>query len=169
MQNNAIVVNIVRFITLVLVQVLILNHINLAGYINPYLYPLFILVFPLTGNKSLLILISFFLGLTIDMFGDSGGVHAAACIFIAWIRPVALKYSFGVSYQLNTLKISTAPFTQQLIYIFAMVLLHHLMLFSMEIFNVNQILLVLKSTLFSGIFSAILMVFSILLFSRKSS
>ncbi|MBX2827026.1 MAG: rod shape-determining protein MreD [Flavobacteriaceae bacterium] len=169
MQSNETLVNIVRFITLVLVQVLILNQVNLAGYINPYLYPLFILVFPLTGNKSLLILISFALGLTIDMFSDSGGVHAAASIFIAWVRPVALKYSFGVSYQLNTLKISTAPFSQQLIYIFAMVLMHHLVLFSMEIFNVNQILLILKSTLFTGIFSGILMVFSVLLFSRKST
>ncbi|GAB5399016.1 MAG: rod shape-determining protein MreD [Aureisphaera sp.] len=169
MQSNATIVNIVRFLSLVLVQVFILNQINLGGYINPYLYPLFILVFPLTGNKSWLIFLSFVLGLTIDMFSDSGGVHAAASIFIAWIRPVALKYSFGVSYQLNTLKISTAPFSQQLIYIFSMVFLHHLMLFSMEIFNVNQILLILKSTLFCGIFSGILMVFSVLLFSRKST
>ncbi len=169
MQNNTTLVNIVRFVTLVLVQVFILNHVNLAGYINPYLYPLFILVYPLTGNKSLLIFIAFILGLTIDMFGDSGGIHAAACVFIAWIRPVALKYSFGVSYQLNTLKISTAPFSQQLVYIFSMAMLHHLMLFSMEIFNANQIILILKSTLFTGIFSAVLMVCSVLLFSRKSS
>ncbi len=169
MQNNETIVNIVRFISLVLAQVLVLNHINLWGYINPYLYPLFILVYPLTGNKSLLIFLAFILGLTIDMFSDSGGVHAAASVFIAWARPVALKYSFGVSYQLNTLKISTAPLSQQLIYITAMVLLHNIVLFSMEIFNVNQILLILKSTLFSGIFSVILMVFTVMLFSRKSS
>lgn len=169
MKTNETLVNIVRFVTLVLVQVLILNHINFLGYINPYLYPLFILVFPLTGNKGLLIILSFILGLTIDVFSDSGGIHAAACVFIAWIRPVVLKYSFGVSYQLNTLKISTAPLPKQIVYIISMVLFHHLVLFSMEIFNVNQILLVLKSTLFSGIFSVILMVCSILLFSRKSA
>lgn len=169
MKTNETLVNIARFITLVLVQVLILNHINFLGYINPYLYPLFILVFPLTGNKSLLIILSFILGLTIDIFSDSGGIHAAASVFIAWIRPVVLKYSFGVSYQLNTLKISTAPLPKQIVYIISMVLFHHLVLFSMEIFNVNQILLVLKSTLFSGIFSVILAVCSILLFSRKSA
>jgi rod shape-determining protein MreD len=168
MKSNETLVNIVRFVTLVLVQVLILNHINFLGYINPYLYPLFILVFPLTGNKSLLIILSFILGLCIDVFSDSGGIHAAACVFIAWIRPVVLKYSFGVSYQLNTLKISTAPLPKQIVYIISMVLFHHLILFSLEIFNVNQILLVLTSTLFSGTFSVILMVSSILLFSRKS-
>ncbi len=169
MKTNETLVNIIRFVTLVLVQVLILNHINFLGYINPYVYPLFILVFPLTGNKSLLMILSFILGLSIDVFSDSGGIHAAACVFIAWIRPVVLKYSFGVSYQLNTLKISTAPLSKQIVYIISMVLFHHLILFSLEIFNVNQILLVLKSTLFSGIFSIILIVCSILLFSRKSA
>ncbi|MEL6811386.1 MAG: rod shape-determining protein MreD [Bacteroidota bacterium] len=169
MQSNETLVNIVRFVSLVLAQVLVLNHINFMGYINPYLYPLFILVFPLTGNKSLLIFISFILGLTIDMFGDSGGIHAAASVFIAWIRPVALKYSFGVSYQLNTLKISTAPMSKQVVYIVGMVLVHHLVLFSMEIFNASHILLILKSALASGIFSVILMICTILLFSRRSA
>lgn len=168
MKSNETLVNIVRFISLVLVQVLILDHINFLGYINPYLYPLFILVFPLTGNKGLLIFLSFILGLSIDMFSDSGGIHAAASVFIAWIRPVVLKYSFGVSYQLNTLKISTAPLSKQIVYIISMVLFHHLVLFSMEIFNASHILLILKSTLFSGIFSVVLMVCSILLFSRKN-
>ncbi|MCZ6594704.1 MAG: rod shape-determining protein MreD [Bacteroidetes bacterium] len=168
MWSNSVLVNIVRFITLILVQVLLLNHVNFLGYINPYIYPLFILIFPLKGNKGLLIFLSFILGLTIDMFEDSGGVHAAASVFIAWIRPVVLKYSFGVSYKLNTLKISTALLSKQIIYIIIMVFFHHMMLFSMEIFNVNHILLILKSTLFSGIFSTIIMVISILLFSRKN-
>ena len=70
--------NSIRFIVLVLTQVLILNHINLFGYVNPYLYILFIILYPLTGNKSLLIALGFILGLTMDMFGDSGGIHAAA-------------------------------------------------------------------------------------------
>jgi len=168
MQNNEVLVNIVRFVVLVLVQVLILNHINFLGYINPYLYPLFILVFPLTGNKGALIFISFILGLTIDLFDNSGGIHAAACVFIAWIRPIVLKYSFGVSYQLNTLKISAAPLSKQIVYILSMVMFHHLVLFSMEIFNTSHILLILKSTLFSGIFSVIVMFCSVLLFSRKN-
>ncbi len=169
MQNNEILVNSVRFLVLVFVQVLLLNQINIMGYVNPFLYPLFILVFPLNGNKSLLILLSFVLGLTIDMFGDSGGVHAAACVFIAWIRPVMLRSSFGVSYQLNTLKISTAPLSKQIGYILLMVFFHHVVLFSLEIFNLNRILLILKSTLFSGVLSAVLMVCTVLLFSRKSA
>ncbi len=168
MQSNVYFILSFRFIILVLVQVLLLNNINFLGYINPYLYILFILTFPFNGNKSLLIVLSFLLGLTIDLFGDSGGVHAAACVVIAYLRPVILKFSFGVSYEYNSIKINNVEFVQRLIYVGIMVLLHHIVLFSMEIFNTNHIILVLKSTLISGIFSIILIMSSISIFSKKS-
>ena len=167
MQNNEIFINSIRFLVLVLLQAVVMNHINFLGYINPYIYILFILVFPFTGNKSLLIFVSFLLGLGVDIFGDSGGIHAAACVFIAYVRPVVLKFSFGLSYEHNTIKINKAPLNQRILYIAVMVLLHHLILFSLEIFSVSHILLVLKSTLFSGIFSIILIVCALILFSRK--
>jgi rod shape-determining protein MreD len=168
MQNNEIFLNSIRFILLVLLQVIVLNHINFLGYINPYIYILFILVYPFTGNKSLLILLSFLLGLSVDIFGDSGGIHAAASVFIGYARPAALKFSFGLSYEHNTIKINKAPLNQRILYITVMVLLHHLVLFSLEIFSVSHILLVLKSALFSGIFSTLLIVCALILFSRKS-
>ena len=168
MLNNEVLLNTIRFILLVLTQVLLLNHIDFFGYINPYLYILFILIFPITGNKSLLIFLSFLLGLTIDFFSDSGGIHAASSVFIAFIRPVALKYSFGISYEYNTVKISNAEFGQRLLYVASMVFIHHLVLFLLEIFNVNHIQLILKSTLFSGIFSTILIMSAITIFSKKT-
>jgi len=168
MQGNAYFILSIRFLILVMLQVLLLNHINFLGYINPYLYLLFILTFPFNSNKSLLIVLSFLLGLTIDIFGDSGGVHAAACVVIAYFRPVILKYSFGVSYEYNTIKINQVGFRQRLIYVSSMIILHHLVLFSMEIFNINHIMLLLKSTLFSGIFSIVLIMSSISIFSKKS-
>lgn len=168
MNNSEIISNVLRFVLLVLLQVLILNHINFLGYINPYVYILFILVFPLDGNRSLLIFLSFLLGLSVDMFGDSGGVHAAASIFIAYVRPLILKFSFGVSYEYNMTRINKAAVAERLIYISIMVFLHHLVLFSLEIFSVTHILLLVKSTLFSGIFSIVLIFCTLLLFSRKS-
>ncbi|MCW5518711.1 rod shape-determining protein MreD [Aureitalea sp. L0-47] len=168
MWNNEALVNAVRFIVLVLVQVILLNNINLFGYVNPYLYVLFIIVYPFSGNKSLLIGLAFVLGLSIDIFSDSGGIHAAACSFLAYVRPAFLKVSFGVSYEYNMVKISTAAIGERLTYISLMVFTHHLILFSLEIFNFNHILLILKSTLFSGIFSVVLIFCTILLFSRRS-
>lgn len=168
MQSNEFLTNAIRFIILILVQVILLNNINFLGYINPYLYILFILVFPFTGNRSLLIFLAFLLGLSIDIFTDSGGVHAAASTFIAYARPAILKFSFGVSYEYNTIKINKTAMSERLTYISLMVLGHHLLLFSLEIFNFRHILLVLKSTLFSGMFSVILILCIILLFSRRN-
>ncbi|MCB0457262.1 MAG: rod shape-determining protein MreD [Flavobacteriaceae bacterium] len=168
MWNNEVVINTVRFVFLVLLQVVLLDHINFLGYINPYLYIFFILVYPLTGNKGLLIIVSFFLGLSIDMFNNSGGIHAAASVFIAWIRPFILKYAFGVGYEYNTIKINTASFSQQMIFILSMVFIHHLVLFSLEIFNTSEILFILKSTLFSGVFTTIVIFCSLYLFGKRS-
>ena len=167
MQNKEWEINLIRFFVLLLLQALLFNHINFLGYINPYVYLIFILLFPFTGNQTLLIFLSFMLGLSIDVFSDSGGVHAAASVLIAYLRPGFLKLSFGVSYLHNTVKISEARFNQIITYVVAMVFIHHLVLFTLEIFNPKHILLILKSTLFSGIFSTILIVSSFVLFSQK--
>lgn len=168
MWNNEGLLNSIRFVVLVLAQVLILDRINFLGYINPFLYIFFILVYPFSGNKGILILLGFLLGLSIDLFNDSGGVHAGATTFIAWARPFILKFSFGVSYEYNTAKLNSASPTQQFIYVVSMVFLHHLILFSMETFNTTQIGLIIKSTLFSGIFSVIVIFCTLYLFSRRN-
>ena len=169
MSNSDILINIVRFILLVFLQVLLLNNVNFGGYINPYLYILFILLYPLDGNKGLLIFLSFLLGLSIDIFEDSGGVHAAACAFIAYIRPVVLKYSFGVSYEYNSVKIKKADPMERLTYIASLVFMHHFVMVSLEIFSFKHILLLLKSTFFSALFTIIVVMCTMILFNRKSS
>ena len=169
MQNNQIFINTVRFFILMLLQVIVLNHINLLGYVNPYAYVIFILLFPFDGNKTLLILLSFLLGLCIDLFSDSGGVHAAACVLIGFLRPILLKFSFGVSYQYNAVKLNKVTFKERLLYIILMVFIHHFMMFSLEVFSLSHISLILKSTLFSGIFSTLLILCILLLFKRKEN
>ena len=169
MQNNQIGINIIRFIGLLLLQVILLNHINFLGFVNPYLYIVFILLFPFDGNKTLLIFLGFLLGLGIDIFSNSGGVHAAASVFIAFIRPLILKFSFGVSYEYNAVKLNKVTFTERLLYVTLMVFLHHSVLFTLEIFNTTHILLILKSTLFSGVFSVLLILCVLLLFRNKEN
>ncbi|MCF6294900.1 MAG: rod shape-determining protein MreD [Flavobacteriaceae bacterium] len=166
--NNIISTNIARFIVLVLVQVLVLNNINFLGYINPYIYILFIILFPIKNNRLLFILLSFLLGLTIDLFLDSGGVNAAACVTIAYIRPVILKFVFGTIYEHQTVKFNNTELGQRLTYFSIITVIHHLILFSLEVFNTTKILLILKKTLFSSIFTIILCVLITILFSRKN-
>ena len=165
--NSIVLTHASRFILLVLLQVLILSHINFLGYINPYLYILFIMLFPLKNNRVIFLLLSFFLGLTIDMFLDSGGIHAVAAVTIAYIRPVVLKFSFGAVYDHQTMKFSNVEFGSKLTYIVILTVIHHFVLFSLEIFNFYNIILILQNTLFSSIFTIILCLLTTVIFNRR--
>lgn len=154
--NKFLVSNITRFVILVLIQVLILNNINFLGFINPYLYVLFILLLPLNLTHYKVIFFSFLMGLTIDLFEDSGGINAAASVLIGFLRPSFLRFSFGISYEHQTVKFHQTPFAQRFTYISLLVVIHHLVLFSLEIFNLSYIILILKKTLFSSIFTILL-------------
>lgn len=166
--NNVVITNIFRFIFLILLQVLLLNNINFAGYINPYLYVLFIILFPFNGNQTLFLLLSFLLGLGVDVFEDSGGINAAACLAVAYIRPLILRFSFGVSYDYQTIKFSSTPAGSRLSYVAIIVFIHHFILFLLEFFNFEHLLLLFKKTFFSGLFTIILVFLSLALFKRRS-
>jgi rod shape-determining protein MreD len=95
--NSTVILNISRFVLLLLAQVLLFNQLDLFGFVNPFPYILFIILYPVNGNKTALLVSSFFLGLIMDMFWNSGGVHAASCLILAYIRPSIFKFSFGLS------------------------------------------------------------------------
>jgi rod shape-determining protein MreD len=166
--NSVIAANSIRFVVLVLVQVLICNHIDFLGYINPYIYILFIILFPVKNNRVLFVFLGFLLGLTIDLFLDSGGIHAAASVAVAYARPVLLKSSFGTIYEYQSIKFDLVDFGSKLTYIILVTLVHHLILFSLEIFSISKILLTLQKTLFSSIFTILLCALLTIIFSRKA-
>ncbi|MBW3518162.1 rod shape-determining protein MreD [Flavobacterium sp. NKUCC04_CG] len=161
--NSTITLNIIRFILLFALQILVFNNIELFNFINPLPYILFILLFPIHGNKALLIFISFLLGLGIDMFENSGGVHAAACVVLAYFRADLLKFSYGISYEYHTIKIADKIGKELFTYLFSGVLLHHTILFGLEIFRFNFIWEILLRTLLTTLFTLILCVLIIYL------
>ncbi|MEH6407339.1 MAG: rod shape-determining protein MreD [Leeuwenhoekiella sp.] len=165
--NNSLTRNIFRFVILILLQVALFNNINFLGYINPYPYVLFILLFPIGDNRASLLFFSFLLGLTLDMFSNSGGMHAAACLIMAYARPWILSSVFGVAYEYNTVKVSNTSFVERLTYVGILIVIHHFVLFFLETFNFSDIIYVLKKTLLSGIFTLILSLIFITLFSVK--
>ncbi|WP_040248373.1 hypothetical protein [Psychroserpens mesophilus] len=165
--NSLNINSIIRFVVLVLAQALIFNHINFMDSVNPYPYILFILLFPVNNNRTLFIFLSFMLGLFVDLFSDSGGVHAAACVTIAFARPPILKFAFGMVYEHQNIKFNNTEFGNRVIYFLILIILHHLIIFSLEVFNISNILLVLKKTLFSSVFTLILCILISVLFSNR--
>jgi len=166
--NSTLLLNIARFLLLLAAQILIFNEMDFYGYINPYPYILFILLYPVNGNKSGLILASFFLGIVMDMFCDSGGVHAAACVVLAYVRPTFFKFSFGVSYEYQTVRINDKLTPERFSFLLISVLTHHIILFSLEIFKFSFILNILLRTLLSTVFTLILCIVIIYIFKPSS-
>ena len=152
---------------LVLLQVLILDNFLLFGYVNPYVYIIFILFLPTTINRSVLLIVGFLLGICIDLFNDTGGVHAAATLIISFLRPFILRLSFGLRYDYNTLNISKADFKSQLLYFTIIVALHHFFLFSFEYFSVDFLIKIVKNTLLSLILTEIFIIILVKLFNYK--
>jgi rod shape-determining protein MreD len=161
--NSAFFVNIFRFILLLAVQIIVFNDMNFLGFISPYPYVLFIILFPVNGNKSGLLAASFFLGLCMDMFSNSGGFHTAACVILAYYRPYLFKFAFGLSYEYQTIKLNDILTPERFTFILLAVVIHHITLFTLEAFKFTLILDVLLRTALSSIFTLIICIIIIYL------
>jgi len=140
--NNVYVKNIIRFILLVLFQVLVLDTIQFDGYIIPYVYLLFILLLPFDTNKSFMLILAFISGLSIDFFENTLGLHAAAVVFMAFARPGVIRFYFPTleytkGEEPGLSKMGVMGFLK---YAFALVLFHQLLLTFLEVFSLHDFL-----------------------------
>jgi hypothetical protein len=136
---------------------------NFLGYISPYPYLLFIILYPVNGNKSGLLAASFLLGLCMDMFSNSGGFNTAACVILAYYRPYLFKFAFGLSYEYQTIKLNDVLTPERFTFILLSVLIHHIILFALEAFKFVLILDILIRTVASSVFTLIICIIIIYL------
>lgn len=137
---NEVIRNSIRFILLVLLQVLIVQNIHLGAYVILFPYVLFILLLPFETPKLLVLLIAFFTGLVIDMFYDTAGIHAAVCTLVGYSRHYVLKllapregYDAGFSPTIQ----SMGP-VWFITYSATIIFIHHLVFFYLEIFRFSE-------------------------------
>lgn len=162
--------NIIRVVFLIFFQVLILNNIELFHLINPYLYIMFILLMPLQTPHGLLILCSALTGLCVDMFMNTYGMNMAASCFIGYLRPyiVNLLIQRGGITPGGSLNLRYLGINRFIMYALIMTFLHHLILFYLEVFRLNEFFETLARVLFSTLFTLILIVISQFLFTQKT-
>ncbi|MBK9271102.1 MAG: hypothetical protein IPM48_05865 [Saprospiraceae bacterium] len=94
--NKEIRANVIRIVLFVLLQVLLLKDIQImtgsVQYLYLMVYPLSIIMLPLAMPQFFLLLTAFGLGFFVDLFYQSVGVHASACLWLAAARPFILRY-----------------------------------------------------------------------------
>lgn len=165
--NSAVIANIFRFVLLLAVQIIVFNNMNFLGYISPYPYLLFIILFPVNGNKFGLLAASFFLGLGMDLFSNSAGFHTTACIVLAYFRPYLFKVAFGLSYEYQTIKMNDILTPERFTFLLLSVFMHHIILFILEVFKFSLVFDILLRTLLSSIFTLVLCI--IIIYLTKTS
>ena len=160
-----------RFFVLVLLQVLVLNNLQLPGVFNPYIYPLFLLLLPLRMPLWLLLIIGFVSGLTMDLFSNTMGMHAAASVLLCFMRPQVLKLiePSGGYEQTDKPTLSHMGFRWFATYASILVVIHHLFFFFLETLEFGQVgFMLLKIILSTALSLLLIFLIEFFFFSRKS-
>lgn len=149
-----------QFLLLISLQVLILNNVQLGTFINPFLYILFLLSLPVNLPKLLLLPIALITGLVIDMFQNTPGMHASACLLLVYIRPYWLKIiSPRDGYDTDTEpSIKKLGLAWYLAYASFLVLIHHLLLFYLEVFRFSEFMDTFIRVLLSSLLTLLLII-----------
>jgi hypothetical protein len=153
---------VIYFVFLVLIQVTVLNHINFMDHVNPYIYILFILALPFSVSKSGVLLLSFLMGFTIDLFVATPGINAAAMVFLGFLRNILLPFlEPRDNYEPGTHpSVAEYGWAWYMRYAVILVVLHHIALFFLDAFSLKNGGTTLIYSLYSSVFTLILIVLS---------
>lgn len=159
-----------RFITLLLLQVLIFNNINFLGYINPHIYLLFVFLYPLEKERVNFLFISFLLGLSVDFFSNSGGINAAATLFIAYIRLPLLKLLLNKQdLDFKLFKLIGEPIVKVVVFISILSLAHHFIVLYLDYFSYKFLKTILFKTITTGLATILICTLSLIIFAKKKT
>ncbi|MBA9078121.1 MULTISPECIES: hypothetical protein [Rufibacter] len=164
-------IHLVQFVVLMGLQILLMRNLVLYDRGFCFVYIGFILFLPIDIDKVLLLILAFMSGITIDLFYDTAGMHAAATVLMAYLRPSMLKLltprdGYEVS---DNASLTSMGWRWFLTYAMVLIFVHHFTLFFLELngfkligFTLAKIII---STLFTG---AVLVIFQMLFFERRA-
>lgn len=143
---------IVHAIVIVLLQVLLFNHLQIAGWGFPMVYVLILMNLPANTPRWAEMLIGAVLGLIFDVLNTSLGVNMAACVAFTFIRPIILAHLVQdlerVKGEVYIRSIGTIEYIRTLVFL---TVLHHLMVFSLEAWSLHNWWMVIIQTLLSSL------------------
>lgn len=168
---STLVKNIVRFCLFVFVQVFVLSQIPpLHNLVTPYLYFLFILWLPFKMGRRTQMILAFALGFAVDSFTKTYGLHSAACVLIAYLRPFLINLLItreGAESHFSEPSIKSMGFAPYFTYVIILTFIHHIALFFLQSLQTGGYWYFVVKALFSTAVSLILVLLTELLFTRK--
>ncbi|WDF79501.1 rod shape-determining protein MreD [Mucilaginibacter sp. KACC 22773] len=167
--GRTIIINVIRFLLLVFMQAFLLKNITFYNLSTPYFYILFILLLPFETPNVLLFVLSFLLGLTVDAFYDTPGLHAAACVVLALVRILFINITVQKEGFDNEPEptLSIMGFRWFFTYAVILTFAHHFFLLTLEVFRFSEIQYTLSRVVLSSIFTVFLILVSSLLFFKR--
>ncbi len=154
-----------------LIQIIILNEVPpLHKFITPYIYFLFLLWLPLGISRLSTTLLGFVLGYTLDLFMNTPGLHAAACLLIGYIRPTILNLLLAqeASEEINKEpSIGTMGWGPYTFYLFILTFIHHFYLVLLEWLQFGNFTYFLGKVFATSLMSILLIISVELIMNRR--
>ena len=155
---------VVRYSALLLMllalQFLIIDNIQFSGYVNPVVYLLFIILLPFEIEAWIVLPLSFMTGLIVDIFSGTPGMHPSATVAAGFVRPYILavvaprdQYDQGVMPGIRGYGLKWFAS-----YVTFMVLVHHFILFYVDVFRFEDFFSTLLRVLLSSLFSVVFII-----------
>ena len=168
--NNRNLIIILRLLALLIIDIFLASRLEIGVYFTPHIYFLSLLMLPVRTTKSALLLFGFFSGLVMDLFMNTGGLHAAATTMMAFIRIFTLRFYMAPEDEDNNIApgLYTIGTRKYLIYSSVLILIHQLTFYFLEVFKIDSFLLILKKTLASSALDVMLLLFIQMLFMKPA-
>ena len=148
---------IVRLVVVVLLQVLLFDHLQIAGWGLPMVYVLFLMNLPVQVPRWAEILIGAMVGLVFDVWHSSLGVNMAACVAFCYLRPILLGNLIQdlerVKGEVCSASIGSIEYVKSLA---ILTVVHHLLVFSLESWSWHNWWIVLLQTLLSSVLTILI-------------
>ncbi|HEY8397763.1 MAG TPA: rod shape-determining protein MreD [Flavihumibacter sp.] len=160
-----------RALLFLLVQVYVLHKIPpVHQFVVPYVYYLFLIWLPFNTGRIWLMIIAFFYGLALDYFLMTPGLHAAACILVAYLRPFLVNLLIrqeGAEQSYGAPSINSMGWAPYSLLVFILTLVHHSYLVLLEWMSFGNFWYFLGKVGATTALSLVLVLLTEMLFYRK--
>lgn len=157
MNSRLILPQVLNFVLYVTLQIVVFRNLVLFDVAFCYVYIAFLLLLPLEIGVMSAMLLGFVSGLFVDVFYNTFGIHAAASVFIMYIRRQWLDFiTPRGGYDIGTVPSPKVLGIRWFVtYAFPLILIHHALIFFIEVISFELFSYTLAKIVASAVFTLV--------------